>query len=90
VVGINEGCKELNLLLGGTKGYSATGKFGVKTDTQDAEGQEIGSAPFDHITEEELNRCLNTKFLGKIMQIPPMYFLIDHLKSLFFIFNLFN
>jgi len=45
--------------------------FGVKTKTQDAEGEIVEVRPTDGITPEKLQEVLS-KFVGEIEQIPPM------------------
>lgn len=45
--------------------------FGVKTKTQDAEGEIIEINPTDELTFENLEKILS-KFVGEIEQIPPM------------------
>ena len=45
--------------------------LGVKTKTQDAEGEIVEVRPTDEITPERLQEVLS-KFVGEIEQIPPM------------------
>lgn len=45
--------------------------LGVKTKTQDAEGEIVETRPADGITVEDLENIL-PKFVGEIEQIPPM------------------
>lgn len=53
------------------KRYRATVILGAVTDTYDAEGEVIRSAPV-HVTREELEAALPA-FLGAQMQLPPLY-----------------
>ncbi len=53
------------------KCYRATVVFGAVTDTYDAEGEVIRSAPVQ-VTREELEAILPA-FLGRQMQMPPLY-----------------
>lgn len=53
------------------KRYRATVILGAVTDTYDAEGEVIRSAPV-HVTREELEVALPA-FLGPQMQLPPLY-----------------
>lgn len=53
------------------KRYRATVILGTVTDTYDAEGEVIRSAPV-HVTREELEAALPA-FLGPQMQLPPLY-----------------
>ncbi|HHY89410.1 MAG TPA: tRNA pseudouridine(55) synthase TruB [Chloroflexi bacterium] len=54
------------------KRYQAVIQLGETTDTYDADGRVIKSAPVDHITEEDFERVLQ-KFVGRIEQVPPPY-----------------
>ncbi|MBE6776862.1 MAG: tRNA pseudouridine(55) synthase TruB [Ruminococcaceae bacterium] len=60
-----------SLLLDGNKRYKATVKLGVITDTDDITGEIIKEQSVG-VTDSELNAVLQS-FLGKIMQVPPMY-----------------
>ncbi|MGZ3638467.1 MAG: tRNA pseudouridine(55) synthase TruB [Ktedonobacterales bacterium] len=53
------------------KAYRATVRFGVVTDTYDAEGAIIREAPVT-LREEEIAAVLPS-FLGEQMQLPPVY-----------------
>lgn len=53
------------------KAYRATVRFGVVTDTYDAEGQIVREAPVT-LTREEIAAALPA-FLGEQMQRPPIY-----------------
>ncbi len=60
-----------DLLSGLDKVYRFELVFGVKTKTQDAEGEIVEVRPTKGLTAEKLERVLN-KFVGEIEQIPPM------------------
>lgn len=53
------------------KCYQAVVVFGAVTDTYDAEGEVLRSAPV-HLTREEIAAAL-PEFLGQQMQLPPLY-----------------
>jgi tRNA pseudouridine55 synthase len=53
------------------KAYRATIRFGSVTDTYDAEGEVVRSAPVD-LTREVIAAAL-PDFLGSQMQVPPIY-----------------
>lgn len=53
------------------KCYRATIVFGVVTNTYDAEGEVVRSAPV-HLTREAIEAALPA-FLGDQMQVPPLY-----------------
>ena len=68
---IGRGTKLSNSLMGSDKCYEGTLRLGSSTDSQDAAGKELSSAPFEHITQEMLETTMAT-FNGDQMQIPPM------------------
>ena len=53
------------------KAYRAVVVFGAVTDTYDAEGEVLRSAPVD-LTREQIAAAL-PEFLGPQMQLPPLY-----------------
>jgi tRNA pseudouridine55 synthase len=53
------------------KSYQAVIVFGAVTDTYDAEGEVLRSAPV-HLTREDITAVLPA-FLGRQMQLPPLY-----------------
>ena len=57
--------------LEGEKGYLATMKLGITTDTQDMTGKVIAKSDKINIPEERIRKIFKN-FLGKIEQIPPM------------------
>jgi tRNA pseudouridine55 synthase len=59
-------------LLAGPKKYIAQGRFGSATDTLDCTGSVTASAPFSHITPQQLDDALHN-FRGDYSQTPPMY-----------------
>lgn len=54
------------------KRYQAVLRLGAATDTYDADGRVVSSAPTEHITEEQFDEELQT-FVGEIEQTPPPY-----------------
>lgn len=54
------------------KRYQATIHLGSTTDTYDAEGQVLRSHPVPELSEEDLDKVLQT-FVGEIEQVPPPY-----------------
>lgn len=58
-------------LLDADKTYEAIIKLGVTTDSGDAEGAVIASAPVN-VSENDISRVL-LQFTGDIQQIPPMH-----------------
>ncbi len=59
-------------LLEADKQYQTTARFGIKTDTADAEGQVIEESRITEVPREVLEAALK-QFQGEILQIPPMY-----------------
>ena len=72
VVAIGRATKLLRYFLGSDKRYTATITFGSRTNTDDAAGETIATAPYDHITSEAVEQALE-KFKGRIQQIPPAF-----------------
>ncbi len=68
---LGQATRVVEYLSEGGKSYRATIVFGVVTDTYDAEGEVVRSAPV-HLTREEIEAALLT-FLGQQMQMPPLY-----------------
>lgn len=54
------------------KRYTARGCFGYSTNTLCPEGEKTHFAPFDHITEEQMQNTLNN-FIGITQQLPPNF-----------------
>lgn len=58
------------------KEYVATAQFGVSTDTLDSDGAVLGREPME-VTEDDV-RALVPRFVGTVMQIPPMVSALKH------------
>ncbi len=56
----------------GSKVYRTTFRLGKTTDTYDADGQVLTTAPVPELSLSDLDRAL-TPFRGEIQQVPPMY-----------------
>lgn len=72
IVAIGHATRMLQFALSDEKSYRATIRIGAQTSTDDAEGDIIKTAPYDHIDMRAIERALET-FRGKIMQTPPKY-----------------
>lgn len=70
VVGIGRYTRLLRYVQGLPKEYRATARFGVATDTLDADGAIIDRAPLP-VTMSQLETAAE-RFRGSILQIPPM------------------
>lgn len=55
------------------KEYSGTMKLGEATNSYDADGDITQTAPWDHLTLEQLQKEAQTNFLGDLQQVPPMF-----------------
>jgi len=64
-------------LLDADKRYRVRIRLGETTETADAEGEIIATAPTDGITEEQV-RAVVAEFVGTIEQLPPMYSAVKH------------
>jgi tRNA pseudouridine55 synthase len=69
---LGEATKLSGLLLGADKGYVATARLGVRTDTLDADGLITAEAPVAGIDAARIEASLQ-RFRGPISQIPPMH-----------------
>jgi tRNA pseudouridine55 synthase len=72
VIGVGKGTKELQGYLTGPKRYRAQGEFGFETTTLDMEGNVTKTAPFDHVTVEDLKDAMDS-LTGTILQTPPVF-----------------
>ena len=72
LVCVGEATKLMPFLSGFEKEYVGEMRFGVGTDTHDAEGNVTAEAPAEHLTRELILEKMGL-FLGEIRQVPPMY-----------------
>ncbi len=68
---IGKATKIADFISLGDKEYEAEFKLGLKTDTLDITGTVVKESDVS-VTKEEVEDAINS-FLGKIMQVPPMY-----------------
>ncbi len=64
--------KRIEELQGGVKEYIATLRLGATTPSYDLEHEIDATYPTEHITEEMVREVL-TRFIGEIMQVPPVF-----------------
>ena len=66
VLGVGSGCRALTGYLSGYKAYDAIGRLGSATDTEDANGTEIASAPWEHQHPGKVSgqQCIFSKNCG--------------------------
>lgn len=59
-------------LLDTDKRYRVGARFGARTDTGDADGEIVETAPCDHVDAASIEKAL-AAFCGPLRQVPPMY-----------------
>jgi tRNA pseudouridine55 synthase len=64
-------------LLDADKRYRVRVRLGETTETADAEGEVIATAPVDDVDESRV-RAVLAEFVGEIEQLPPMYSAVKH------------
>ncbi|KAH9993797.1 pseudouridylate synthase 4 [Russula vinacea] len=72
VIGVGKGTKKLNDFLDCAKEYRTTCLLGCETDTYDSEGARVRTAPWRHVTRENVEDILS-QFRGEIQQAPPIF-----------------
>jgi tRNA pseudouridine55 synthase len=71
VLGVGRATRLLRYLSGLDKEYEGTGVLGVETDTLDADGEVVRTAPVD-VRRDALEKAMSS-FVGEIDQVPPAY-----------------
>lgn len=71
IIVVGRGTKLSERLMSDDKVYEGVMKFGVATDSHDADGEVTGTAPVPPLTLEQLNEAA-AAFIGDQMQTPPM------------------
>lgn len=72
VLGVNEGCKVIELLTSDTKVYQAEVLVGLETDTLDITGNVLKTYNIENLTNEKVTEVLSS-FQGKYLQEVPKY-----------------
>lgn len=72
VLGINEGCKVIDLLTQEDKIYEAKVLVGVETDTLDITGNILNEYNIENLTSDDIEKALS-KYRGKYNQEVPKY-----------------
>ncbi|MFG1432115.1 tRNA pseudouridine(55) synthase TruB [Xanthobacter sp. V2C-8] len=70
-IAFGEATKTVPYVMDGRKTYRFTVRFGIETDTDDAEGKEVAASDL-RPADEEIVAALSA-FQGEIMQVPPAY-----------------
>ena len=73
---LNEATKLAQFLTAENKTYQATMLLGVRTDTQDTEGEIVEKS--DRLVSEEDIRAALGRLAGKIKQVPPAFSALKH------------
>lgn len=74
IVGIGQATKLLGLITLDSKSYRARVRFGAQTDTDDAEGQVITTAPVPaELYDPEFAAATVAGLVGETDQVPPAY-----------------
>jgi|GEM_PF-2189109 len=63
----------LERFLKADKTYTGTILFGRQTDTLDIDGNTIKTMDNFVLSEEKIQKTINEKFIGKILQVPPKF-----------------
>lgn len=71
IIVLGRGTKLSEKLMSDDKVYEGAIKFGVATDSYDADGQITETKPVPSLTLNQLNEAAAT-FVGDLMQMPPM------------------
>src|SRR6185436_2364862 len=71
IIVLGRGTKLSEKLMSSDKVYEGEAKFGETTDSYDADGEIVATAPLPALTIEKLNEEAD-RFVGDLMQLPPM------------------
>ena len=71
IIVLGRGTKLSEKLMGDDKVYEGTIKFGETTNSYDADGEILETKTVPPVTLEQLNEAA-AKFIGDLMQMPPM------------------
>lgn len=72
-----EATKYSQYLLDADKTYRCTIRFGVSTETGDAEGEVVAHSDASSLTENQVQSAL-AQFIGEQLQVPSMYSALKH------------
>ena len=72
IILVGKGTKLSKYLIEHDKSYIATVKLGIKTSTGDLEGEIIEEKEYSNLCENEVKKVFSS-FIGKQIQIPPIY-----------------
>lgn len=72
ILGLGRGTRVLEYVQEQPKTYRASIRFGIETDTLDAEGEALRRSPVPGLEHHDLEALLQP-FVGRILQVPPRY-----------------
>jgi tRNA pseudouridine55 synthase len=70
-IALGEATKTVSFVMDGRKAYRFTVRWGIETDTDDAEGSAVAASELR--ADEAAIRAMLARFTGPIMQTPPKY-----------------
>ena len=70
-IALGEATKTVNFIMEGRKLYSFIMRFGIETDTDDAEGEIVATS--DHRPDDAAISAVLSEFTGDILQVPPRF-----------------
>lgn len=73
VICTGKATKRIEELQAGVKEYIAEIKLGATTPSFDLETEEDATYAWEHITREQVEEVLQSRFIGSIEQVPPTY-----------------
>lgn len=74
---IGEATKLMVYLADQDKEYQVVVRLGVATDTHDAAGRVVATAPVPALSRADVEQACR-RFVGRIQQVPPMYSALHH------------
>ncbi|MGS2723733.1 tRNA pseudouridine(55) synthase TruB [Porticoccus sp. GXU_MW_L64] len=74
---LGEATKFSHFLLDSDKGYRATFRFGIQTETGDSDGDIVAQQSAARLTKKMVEKAIEP-FRGDIMQVPSMYSALKH------------
>ena len=71
-VAVGDATRLLEFFSDSDKGYAATMRLGITTDSQDADGEVVATADCQHVSAADVEETLQS-MAGPIEQVPPMH-----------------
>lgn len=77
VILVGKATRLFDVFLRYEKEYAATLRLGIRTDSGDSSGKIVEEKDYRHISEDAAHRAF-ARYVGDIMQIPPMFSAVKH------------